>query len=88
MPTAKSILVTVNPCGYEVTVLNGASILDHYVAGNSPEDSVDVLPPNLPGALSLQTLKTLSLRTAQELADEYGIPHRLIDVEIQPTLIN
>jgi hypothetical protein len=42
---ATSINVIVNPCGYEVLVLRGNTVIDDYCAGNSSHDSVQIISP-------------------------------------------
>ncbi len=83
MRGATSINVIVNPCGYEVVVLRGNTVIDVYCAGNSSHDSVQIIPPETPGALPLRTLKALARRTAMELANEHNLSRYSIELNVE-----
>jgi hypothetical protein len=83
MRGATSINVIVNPCGYEVLVLRGNDVIDDYCAGNSAHDSVEIIPPETPGALPLRTLKALARRTAMEFANEHNLSRNSIELNVE-----
>jgi hypothetical protein len=61
------------PYGYTAQVVQDGEIVDEYTAGNSPFDSQGYINPDSPGAVSLRTLQVYARRTAQDLAEEWGV---------------
>jgi hypothetical protein len=61
-----------NEDGYEVTVVDGCNVLDHYTASNNPYDSQQACPPD-ESPVPLRTLRKYARQTAKEVAAEHGI---------------
>ena len=59
--------------GYEVTVLQGCNVLDHYEASNHPFDSQQPCPSDL-RPVPKRTLRKYARETAETMASEHGIP--------------
>ncbi len=69
------------PDGYEVTLLDGGKVLDHYAAGNHPYDSSQPCPPFL-SPVPLKTLRKWAREIALRMANEFGIPHSRVEEDI------
>jgi hypothetical protein len=79
--STKTITWTADNHGYQIFVTQGSSIIDEYSAGNSPHDSIQVVPLSDPNRIRITELKRLARRTARELAIEHRIPTRNIQFE-------
>jgi hypothetical protein len=77
----KIITWTADNHGYQIFVTQGFTIIDEYSAGNSPHDSIQVMPLSDPNRIRITELKRLARRTVRELAIEHGIPTRNIQFE-------
>jgi hypothetical protein len=70
-----------DPGGYQVTVIQGCSVLEQYSAGNNPHDSSQLCPPNVP-PVPLRTLRKWARDTAYQIARDFGISRSHVEEDI------
>ncbi len=64
--------------GYEVTIIQGCKVLDHYSAGNNPNDSSQPCPSNV-NPIPMRTLRKWARETAYQMSREFGIPRKRVE---------
>ena len=62
----------VHKSGYEIVVMRGRKVLEEYRGGNHPMDSQAYLDLEDPMAYSQDKLRKNAVKTAEEMAEEYG----------------
>lgn len=67
--------------GYCVQVIDDGEVAYEYTAGNHQKDSAMAVAPGSPGAMTLAQLKCAAKRTAEEIAEERGIPISRIEYD-------
>jgi len=68
------VVYDASPNGYTVFIMAGGEIVDEYNAGNHPQDSMASLPSNDPTAVPFEGILEAARRTAEEMAEEHGVP--------------
>jgi hypothetical protein len=74
------IVFAANQFGYCVQLIDDG-IVHEYAAGNCRTESQTVINPGLPGVVSRSQLRRWAEQTAEEIAEERGIPVRKIEYD-------
>ena len=80
----RSVIYAAIRCGYCVHVIDGGEIVYEYTAGNHQRESQTSVDPRSPNAVNLRQLKRWARQTADQIAEERGIPAN--QVEYDPDL--
>ena len=77
----KSVIYAATRHGYSVQAIDGEEIVYEYTAGNCQTESQAVLNPDSPGAISRSQLRRWAKQTADQIAEERGIPANQIEYD-------
>jgi len=80
----KQVIYAATDQGYCVQVIDDGTVIYEYTAGNCQTESQAVLNPGSPGAVSRSQLRRWARQTADQIAEERGIP--MNQVEYDPDL--
>ena len=80
----QSVIYAAIGCGYCVQVIDGGEVVYEYTAGNHQRESQTFVDPSSPNAVKLRQLKRWAKQTADQIAEERGIPAN--EVEYDPDL--
>jgi len=77
----KSVIYAASDCGYCVQVIDGGQTIYEYTAGNHQGDSQTFVNPRSPNSVRLRQLKRWAKQTADQIAEERGIPANQIEYD-------
>ena len=76
-----SVIYAATRCSYCVQVIDGGEIVYEYTAGNHERESQTFVDPRSPNAVNLRQLKRWARQTADQIAEERGIPANQIEYD-------
>ena len=77
----KSVIYAATRHGYCVQAIDGGMVVYEYTAGNHQNDSQAILDPRSPNSVRLRQLKRWAKQTADQIAEERGIPTNQIEYD-------
>ena len=77
----RTVIYAATRHGYSVQAIDGGQIIYEYVAGNHQEESTAIIDPSSTNAVKLSQLRRWAKQTADQIAEERGIPANLVEYD-------